>query len=60
VSAPDLIGALVDRAEDEELFGQHASAYDELRSEHPELLDEIEREDRAWQRSDLSAPIDEA
>ncbi len=60
VSAPDLIGALVDRAEDEELFSQHASAYDELRAVHPDLLDEIEREDRAWERSDLSVPIDEA
>lgn len=60
VSAPDLIGELVDRAEDEVLFGRHASAYEELRSQHPELLREIEREDGAWERSDLSAPIDGA
>jgi len=60
VSAPDLIGALVDRAEDEALFGRHASAYEALRTEHPELLREIEQEDGAWERSDLGAPIDDA
>lgn len=60
VSAPELIGALVDRAEDEELFARHATAYEELSAAHPTLLREIEAEDRAWERSDLSAPLDEA
>lgn len=60
MSAPDLIGALIDRAEDEELFASHASAYDTLRTQQPDLLREIETEDGAWERSDLSAPIDDA
>jgi hypothetical protein len=60
VSAPDLIGALIDRAEDEELFAGHATAYETLRRDHPDLLREIEAEDGAWERSDLSAPIDDA
>jgi hypothetical protein len=60
VSAPDLIGELVDRAEDEELFARHASAHEQLRIAHPDLLREIEREDGAWERSDLAAPVDEA
>lgn len=60
VSAPDLIGALIDRAEDEELFASHATAYETLRKDHPDLLREIEAEDGAWERSDLSAPIDDA
>jgi hypothetical protein len=60
MSAPDLIGTLVDRAEDEELFASHAAAYAILRTDHPDLLREIEAEDGAWERSDLSAPIDDA
>lgn len=60
LSAPDLIGALIDRAEDDELFAGHASAYEELKSEHPDLLREIEAEDGAWERSDLAAPVDGA
>ena len=58
VSAPDLIGALVDRAEDEELFERHASVHEELKAEHPDLLREIEREDGLWERSDLTAAVD--
>lgn len=54
ISAPDLIGALVDRAEDEELFDGHAAAYENLSAGRPDLLREIEREDGAWERSDLS------
>lgn len=60
VSAPDLIGILIDRAEDEELFASHATAYETLRTDHPDLLREIEAEDGAWERSDLSAPTDAA
>jgi hypothetical protein len=59
VSAPDLIGLLIDRAEDDELFASHATAYENLRIGHPDLLREIEAEDGAWERSDLSAPIDD-
>lgn len=57
MSAPDLIGALVDRAEDDELFASHASAYEVLRTADPDLLREIQTEDAAWERSDLSSPI---
>lgn len=60
MSAPDLIGVLIDRAEDEELFASHATAYETLRSEHPDLLREIEAEDSEWERADLAAPIDDA
>jgi len=60
LSAPDLIGVLVDRAEDEDLFLRHSTAYETLRTDHPDLLREIEAEDGAWERSDLSAPIDDA
>lgn len=56
MTAPDLLGVLVDRAEDDEIFNRHATAYASLRSEHPDLLREIEAEDRAWERSDLSVP----
>jgi hypothetical protein len=49
---------LIDLAEDEELFASHATAYETLRIDHPDLLREIEAEDGAWERSDLSAPID--
>jgi hypothetical protein len=59
MSAPDLIGFLVDRAEDEALFASHATAYERLRAEHPDLLREIEAEDSAWERSDLATPIDD-
>jgi hypothetical protein len=59
MSAPDLVGVLVDRAEDEELFAGHATAYETLRTEHPDLLREIEAEDGAWERSDLAVPIDD-
>jgi predicted transcriptional regulator len=58
VSAPELIGQLVDRAEDDELFAGHAAAYDALRASDPDLLAEIEDEDRAWERSDLASPIE--
>ncbi len=60
VSAPDLIGALVDRADDDDLFARHATAYEELNAAHPDLLAEIEREDEAWEQADLSAPVDGA
>ncbi len=60
LSAPDLIGVLVDRAEDEELFASHATAYETLRTDHADLLRDIEAEDGVWERSDLSAPIDDA
>lgn len=56
VSTPELLGDLVDRAEDEELFALHAAAYDELRERAPPALPEIEREDAAWERSDLTSP----
>ena len=59
ISAPDLIAILIDRAEDEELFASHATAYETLKSEHPALLREIEAEDSEWERSDLIAPIDD-
>jgi hypothetical protein len=59
VSAPELIGALIDRAEDDELFARHATAYETLKSEHPDLLREIEAEDGAWERSDLATSIDD-
>ena len=57
MSAPDLIGVLVDRAEDDELFASHATAYETLKAVHPDLLREIEAEDGEWERSDLTAPI---
>src|ERR1035437_7711675 len=57
LSAPELIGQLVDRAEDDELFAGHAAAYDALHATDPDLLAEIEDEDRAWERSDLASPI---
>jgi hypothetical protein len=60
LSAPDLIGILIDRAEDDELFASHASAYETSGTDHPDLRREIEAEDGAWERSDLSAPIDDA
>ena len=56
LSAPELIRQLVDRAEDDQLFAQHSSAYDELRRRAPSALAEIEREDAAWEASDLTAP----
>ncbi len=59
VSAPDLIGELVDRAEDEELFERHASAHEALKTEHPDLLREIEREDRVWEQSDLATAVED-
>ena len=59
MSAPELIGLLIDRAEDEELFASHATAYETLKSEHPDLLREIEAEDSEWERSDLAASIDD-
>jgi hypothetical protein len=60
LSAPDLIAILIDRAEDEELFASHATAYETLRTDHPDLLRDIEAEDGAWERSDLAAPINDA
>jgi hypothetical protein len=59
MSAPDLIGVLIDRAEDEELFASHATAYERLKSEHPDLLREIETEDSEWEQSELAMPIDD-
>jgi predicted DNA-binding protein len=56
--ASELIGELVDRAEDEELFARHATAYEALRMSDPDLLREIELEDRAWDESDLASPAD--
>lgn len=56
MTAPDLLGVLVDCAEDDEIFSRHAMAYDLLRSERPDLLREIEAEDRSWEQSDLSTP----
>ncbi len=56
MSAPELIGELVDRAEDDELFARHAAAYDRLATEDPDLFREIERENRAWDDSDLASP----
>jgi len=56
-STPDLIGHLVDLAEDEELFARYASAYDELGHRDPELLREIVHEDSAWEASALAAPL---
>jgi hypothetical protein len=41
------------------LFASHATAYETLKSEHPDLLREIAAEDSAWQRSDLAASIDD-
>lgn len=58
ISAPDLVGFLVDRAEDEELFASHATAYETLKVEHPDVLNEIEAEDSEWERSNLAASID--
>ncbi len=60
MSAPDLVGALVDRAEDDDLFARHATAYEELNAAHADLLREIAREDEAWDQADLSAPVDGA
>ena len=59
ISAPDLIGTLVDRAEDDDLFARHATAYQEMSATQPDLLREIEAEDRAWDRSDLTDPLDD-
>jgi predicted DNA-binding protein len=56
--ASELIGELLDRAEDTELFARHASAYETLRTSDPDLLREIELEDRAWDESDLATPAD--
>ncbi len=57
VSAPELVGRLVDRADDDELFAAHAAAYDALRLDEPHLLAEIEAEDAAWHASDLARPL---
>ncbi len=56
ISTPELVRQLVERAEDDELFVQHANAYDELRRALPSSLNAIEREDAAWEASDLAAP----
>ena len=56
LSAPELIGRLVDRADDQALFAAHADAYEALRRDEPDLLAEIETEDAAWQASDLARP----
>src|ERR1035437_9757191 len=57
LSAPELIGQLVDRAEDDELFAGHAAAYDALHATDPDLLAEIEDEYRAGRRSPLPSRI---
>ena len=56
LSAPELIGRLVDRADDQALFAAHADAYEALRRDEPDLLAEIETEDAVWQASDLARP----
>lgn len=60
ISAPDLIGELVDRAEDDALFAAHAAAYEQLRERAPDLMREIEQEDRVWDLSKLPSPADDA
>ncbi len=57
LSTPELIGELVARAEDDDLFARHSAAHDELRAHDPDLLAKIEQEDAAWERSDLERPI---
>jgi len=56
LSGPELVGRLVDRAHDQEMFAAHADAYEALRRDEPHLLAEIEAEDAGWQDSELSAP----
>lgn len=56
ISASELIAELVDRAEADELFAQHAAAFRELRDDAPASLAAIEREDAAWHESDLASP----
>lgn len=56
LSAPELVGRLVDRADDQALFVAHADAYEALRRDEPDLLAEIEAEDAAWHASDLARP----
>lgn len=56
LSAPELLGRLVDRADDHALFAAHADAYDSLRRQEPDLLAEIEAEDTGWHASDLASP----
>ncbi len=56
ISAPELIAQLVDRAEADELFAQHARAFRELRDGAPSSLAAIEREDAVWHESDLASP----
>ena len=56
VSAPELVGRLVDRADEYEMFAAHANAYDALRIDEPHLLAEIEAEDAGWHASDLVPP----
>lgn len=56
VSAPELVGRLVDRADEHELFAAHADAYDALHRDEPHLLAEIEAEDAGWHAADLARP----
>jgi len=56
VSGPELVGRLVDRAEDRAMFAAHADAYETLRRLEPHLLAEIEAQDAAWHASDLTSP----
>lgn len=56
ISAPELVGELVARAEEDALFVRHAAAYEELRRADPDLVRAIEREDELWERSNLAAP----
>jgi hypothetical protein len=54
VSAPELVGRLVEQARSDALFAEHAAAYARLRESNPALLAEIEAEDSAWDRTDLA------
>jgi hypothetical protein len=56
MSAPDLVGKLVEQARSDALFAAHAAAYERLREDNPALLAQIEAEDAAWERTDLTLP----
>lgn len=54
MSAPDLVGKLVEQARTDELFAAYAAAYERLREGSPALLAQIESEDAVWERADLA------
>jgi hypothetical protein len=56
MTAPDLVGELVDRARSDALFAEHTAAYERLREDNPALLAQINAEDADWERADLSRP----